>query len=328
MKKFSKFKRSMMESGDYSKNGESLKSQTSKDQLFVFMFVFLFTVYLSACTQPTARFKNYTETVNNLNIEMIAVQGGTFTMGCTPEQRDDCRDSEKPAHQVTVSDFYIGKYEVTQAQWTAVMGTTVRQQTIKNSPIMSIVGEGDNYPMVYVSWEEAQEFISRLNTLTGKQYRLLTEAEWEFAARGGNKSRGYKYSGSNTLENVAWYYENSNDDIHPVGTKSPNELGIYDMSGNVYEWCNDWYEDYSSNAQTDPRGPYSGSYRVFRGGCGSSVANNVLVSDRSGGTPDSRRSLLGFRLACSPNQEPPPTERTPATTTTVPTQFRKLHRNS
>ena len=253
MKKFSNINSSVMESGNHSKNGAGLKSQTSKEHLFLIIFVMLFTGLLTVCCQTTARFENYTETANNLNIEMIAVQGGTFTMGCTPEQGSDCWNNEKPAHQVTVSDFYISKYEVTQAQWTAVMGTIVRQPISKTFPLMCIGEEGDNYPMCCVSWEEVQEFISRLNTLTGKQYRLLTEAEWEYAARGGKKSRGYKYSGSNTLENVAWYIENSNDEIHPVGTKSPNELGIYDMSGNVGEWCNDWYEDYSSNAQTDPR---------------------------------------------------------------------------
>ena len=230
---------------------------------------------------------------------MIAVQGGTFTMGCTPEQGDDCYGLEKPAHQVSVSDFYIGKYEVTQAQWRAVMGTTVRQQREKSNHISLIPGEGDNYPMYYVSWEEVQRFIRRLNASTGKTYRLPTEAEWEFAARGGNKSRGYKYSGSDTAGNVAWYIENSNDGINPVGTKSPNELGIYDMSGNVLEWCYDWYEDYSSNAQTDPRGPTSSFFRVARGGSWFYSARIKRVSNRNYYRPDSGNFNLGFRLACS-----------------------------
>ena len=166
-------------------------------------------------------------------------------------------------HRFTVSDFYIGKYEVTQAQWRAVMGTTVRQQRDKAGTDWPLAGEGDNYPMYYVSWDEAQEFIRRLNAQTGKQYRLPTEAEWEFAARGGNNSRGYKYSGGNSEGNIAWYSENSNNATHPVGTKSSNELGIYDMSGNVLEWCNDWYGDYNSNAQTNPQCPSSGFYRIL-----------------------------------------------------------------
>ena len=252
-----------------------------------------------------SNFSNYNETTNNLNIEMIAVQGGTFTMGCTSEQGDDCYDDEKPAHRVTVSDFYIGKYEVTQAQWRAVMG---------NNPSNF---KGDNLPVEYVSWNDVQDFIRRLNASTGKQYRLPTEAEWEFAARGGNSSRGTRYSGSNTVGNVAWYYENAGDKIlddktwgsdklvsnnnktHPVGTKSANELGIYDMSGNVWEWCNDWYGSYNSNTQTNPQGASLGSTRVFRGGSWGSHARYTRVSYRSSGAPDYRADSIGFRLACS-----------------------------
>jgi len=153
--------------------------------------------------------------------------------------------------------------------------------------------------MYYVSWDEAQEFIRRLNVETGKQYRLPTEAEWEFAARGGSSSRGYKYSGGNTAGAVAWFSENSNESSHPVGTKSSNELGIYDMSGNVWEWCSDWYGNYSSNAQTDPRGPSSGTERVVRGGSYVNFERSVLASSRRRITPDVRGDALGFRLACS-----------------------------
>ena len=233
------------------------------------------------------RFANYTETTNNLNIEMIAVQGGTFIMGCTSEQGGDCDDDEKPAHRVTVSDFYIGKYEITQAQWRAVMG---------NNPSNF---KGENLPVESVSWNDVQDFIRRLNASTGKQYRLPTEAEWEFAARDGNSSRGNKYSGSSTLGNIAWYGENSGSKTHPVGTKSPNELGIYDMSGNVWEWCYDRYGNYSNNVQTNPQSPSFAHERVLRGGGWSNYAGNTRVSYRNYITPYDRYSDVGFRLACS-----------------------------
>ena len=217
-------------------------------------------------------------------IEMVWVSGGTFTMGATSEQGSDALDDEKPAHSVTLSGYYIGKYEVTQAQWKAVMG---------NNPSSF---KGDNLPVERVSWNEVQEFIKKLNQMTGKSYRLPTEAEWEYAARGGNNSRGYKYSGSNNIGSVAWYYENSGSTTHPVGSKSPNELGIYDMSGNVLEWCQDWYGDYSSSSQRNPQGPASGSYRVFRGGSWYFNARNCRVSIRNYCSPDSRDINLGFRL--------------------------------
>jgi formylglycine-generating enzyme required for sulfatase activity len=218
-------------------------------------------------------------------IPMVYVAGGTFTMGCTSEQDSDCHDNEKPAHSVTLSSYYIGKYEVTQAQWKAVMGSNPSYF------------EGDNLPVEEVSWNSVQEFICKLNQQTGKNYRLPTEVEWEFAARGGNKSRGYKYSGSNTAGNVAWYDDNSGYKTHPVGTKSPNELGIYDMSGNVWEWCSDWYGKYSSGSQTNPRGASSGSYRVDRGGSWYDFAGYVRVSNRGSLTPVIRNHYLGFRLA-------------------------------
>jgi formylglycine-generating enzyme required for sulfatase activity len=233
---------------------------------------------------------------------MIAVEGGTFTMGGTSEQGSDAYDSEKPTHSVTLSSYSIGETEVTQALWQAVMG---QKPTSDGSQWSSTYGLGGNYPAYYVSWNDCQDFIRRLNALTGENFRLPTEAEWEFAARGGNKSWGYKYAGSNNIDNVAWYYnnsyakgENSSDyGSHNVATKSPNELGLYDMSGNVWEWCQDWYGSYSSGSQTNPTGPSSGSSRVRRGGSWGSSARGCRVSIRGYGSPGGMFNILGLRLA-------------------------------
>ena len=188
---------------------------------------------------------------DGISIDMVRVEAGTFTMGATPEMENP-NDDEMPTHQVTLTnDYYIGKYEVTQALWQAVMG-------YNPSEFM-----GDNLPVENVSWEESQEFISKLNRITGKKFRLPTEAEWEYAARGGNKSRDYQYSGSNNLSDVAWYTQNSDSKTHAVGTKQGNELGIYDMSGNVWEWCQDWKGTYSSSSQVNPTGANSGSFRFL-----------------------------------------------------------------
>ena len=238
----------------------------------------------------------YTETVSGLSFDMVYVEGGTFRMGGTEEQGEDAWVGEKPVHSVTLSDYYIGKYEVTQGLWKAVMGTGVEEQMEKAGE-SDLYGVGDDYPMYYVSWDEAQEFVSKLSELTGKKYVLPTEAQWEYAARGGVKSRGYKYSGSNTIDDVAWYAGNSETAAHPVGTKLPNELGIYDMSGNVWEWCSDWYSDYSDVSQTDPTGPSSGSFRVFRGGSWFNSAGRCRVSNRHDGDPGYRTDNLGFRVA-------------------------------
>ena len=237
---------------------------------------------------------DFVEQVNGVEIPMVYVPGGTFTMGATSEQGDDAYDFEKPTHQVTLDGYYIGATEVTQAQWEAVMGTTLRQQRDKADPSWSLYGEGGDYPMYFVNYDEAIEFCRRLSELTGKHYTLPTEAQWEYAARGG-QSGGTKYSGSNTIDNVAWYYGNSNKQTHPVGTKSPNVLGIYDMSGNVWEWCLDWYGDYPSQAQTNPQGPTSGDYRVLRGGSWYYYAEYCRVSYRGSNIP-SFRSYGGFRV--------------------------------
>lgn len=224
-------------------------------------------------------------TVNGVSFEMVLVEGGTFRMGATSEQGDDAWNSEKPVHGVTLSSYYIGKTEVTQALWQAVMGSNPSNFN------------GSNLPVECVSWNDCQEFIQKLNRLTGRNFRLPTEAEWEFACRGGNNSRGYKYSGSNNLGSVAWYDDNSGGQTHPVGTKAPNELGIFDMSGNVWEWCSDWYANYTSYSQTNPTGPQSGSDRVYRGGSWADYARNCRSSIRCHNAPAYRRITLGLRLA-------------------------------
>ena len=218
--------------------------------------------------------------LNKLINNMVYVSGGTFTMGGTSEQGSDAESIEK------LSSYYICKYEVTQALWRAVMGS---------NPSYS---KGDNLPVERVSWDDCQTFIKRLNSYTGRDFRLPTEAEWEFAARGGNYSRHYKYSGSNNLDDVAWHGDNS-DRTHPVGTKRPNELGLYDMSGNVFEWCSDWYGTYSSYSQTDPTGPDSGSYCINRGGAFAYGASRHRSTDRNYSTPDTHYYFLGLRLALS-----------------------------
>jgi formylglycine-generating enzyme required for sulfatase activity len=232
--------------------------------------------------------KNMTFTVNGVSFEMVYVQGGSFTMGCTTEQGSDCRSEEKPPHRVSLTDFYIGKYEVTQLLWRAVMG---------DNPSMF---KGDNLPVENVSWDDCQTFISRLNSATGKQFRLPTEAQWEYAARGGAKSRGFKYSGGNDPYDV--YKDNSGERTHEVGGKQPNELGIFDMTGNVWEWCRDWYGEnyYGSSPVEAPTGASSGSYRVLRGGSWISTASRCRVAYRSYNTPGYRGSGIGLRLLVLP----------------------------
>ena len=226
-----------------------------------------------------------TYTVNGVSFDMVSVAGGTFTMGATSEQGSSADNDEYPAHQVTLSDYMIGKTEVTQELWQAVMGSNPSRF------------KGDNLPVESVSYEDCEKFIEKLKSLTGQDFRLPTEAEWEYAARGGNKSKGYKYSGSNDIGSVAWYDSNSSTKTHAVATKSPNELGLYDMSGNVYEWCSDWYGDYSSGLQTNHKDPSSDSNRVFRGGGWDNLAWTCRVSNRFNIPPYLRYNSLGLRLA-------------------------------
>ena len=241
-----------------------------------------------------------TYTVNGVSFKMVKVEGGTFTMGATAEQGDDADFNEMPAHQVTLSSYGIGETEVTQELWVAVMGSNPSKFASSNG-----YAENLQRPVENVSWDDCQEFIKKLNQLTGKNFRLPTEAEWEFAARGGNKSQGYKYAGSNTIDDVAWYWDNmpsrtegeAGFGTQAVGTKAPNELGLYDMSGNVSEWCQDWYGEYSSDAQTNPTGPSSGLDRILRDGCWYCNAVICRVSHRNWDSADIHGSDLGLRLA-------------------------------
>lgn len=224
-------------------------------------------------------------TVNGVSFKMIPVEGGTFTMGATAEQGSDAFNSETPTHLVTLSSYAIGETEVTQELWKAVMGS---------NPSYLL---GNQLPVEMVNWNDCQTFITKLNQLTGANFRLPTEAEWEFASRGGKKSLGYKYAGSNTVGDVAWYKDNSSSKTHAVAQKQPNELGLYDMSGNVEEWCQDWFGSYSSAAQTNPTGPASASSRVLRGGTYYFPVQGCRVSYRVGGIPTVAYSDVGLRLA-------------------------------
>ena len=242
-----------------------------------------------------------TFTANGVSFTMIFVEGGTFSMGGTPEQGSDVQDDELPVHQVTLSNFRIGETEVTQELWMAVMGSNPSMCCSANNPSYS---DDFQRPVEQVTWNDCQEFISKLNELTGETFRLPTEAEWEFAARGGNKSKGYMYAGSNNLEEVALYWGNIPSQqphtegygAQAVGLKKPNELGLYDMSGNVWEWCYDWYGSYTSAAQTNPTGPSTSKWHVLRGGSWSSSKPErcrVARRSRSSGS----LSDLGLRLA-------------------------------
>ncbi len=236
--------------------------------------------------------------VNGVSFVMVPVMGGTFTMGATAEQTGVYSD-EKPAHQVTLSSYYIGQTEVTQALWQAVTGYS---PTSDGMSWYSYKGLGDNYPAYYISYNDVQSFITKLNSLTGRTFRMPTEAEWEYAARGGSKHKGYLYSGDNLFDDVAWCTNNSWSQSHPVAQKAANELGIYDMSGNVWEWCSDWYGAYTSSSQTNPTGPSSGSCRVLRGGGWDSEIKSCRVASRGLSTPSPGGIYSGVRLALSFSQ--------------------------
>lgn len=231
-----------------------------------------------------------TITVNGVSFNMIQVEGGTFNMGAQsldpaePNYDSEAWEREGPVHQVTLSEYYIGETEVTQELWEAVVGYNMSHF------------EGKQKPVEQITWHECQTFIELLNQMTGLNFRLPTEAEWEFAARGGNMSQGYKYSGSDNLGDVAWYAADGKK-TGDVKTKLPNELGIYDMCGNVMEWCHDLYSDYSSEPQTDPMGGTSGTDNIVRGGCCLSAENYCRMTVRSCFHPAGLSYGIGMRLA-------------------------------
>lgn len=218
---------------------------------------------------------------------MVALEGGTFTMGCTNPLDSDCFAAEKPRRTITINAFKISKFTVTQKEWKAIMGTDPSGKSCPECPVVNI------------SWFDAQMFINKLNQLTDKNYRLPTEAEWEYAAKGGNKGHGYKYAGSNNAMEVAWYDTLISHSIHPVGQKQPNELGLYDMSGNVWQWCSDWYDEhyYSVGPSNNPKGPATGTSRSLRGGSWWGPLNDTRVAYRDLYPPDSKDDDVGFRLA-------------------------------
>lgn len=223
--------------------------------------------------------------VKDVSFKMIFVKGGTFTMGATYEQGSSAESRERPNHIVTLSNFFIGETVVTQALWTAIMGDNPSEF------------KGLNYPVQSVTWYRSQEFINKLNSLTSYNFRLPTEAEWEFAARGGIKSRHFKYAGSNDINKVGWFNRNYREGPHPVAQKSPNELGLFDMSGNVHEWCNDWYGKYESSSQNNPKGPTFGNKKVARGGFWYVSDSVSRVTCRRRWNPSSHG--FSFRLALS-----------------------------
>ncbi|MDE5742823.1 MAG: SUMF1/EgtB/PvdO family nonheme iron enzyme [Bacteroidales bacterium] len=241
---------------------------------------------------------DYVETAFGMELPMVAVQGGGFMMGATSEQGRDYDSDERPVHQVMLDGFYIGRFEVTQAQWNAVMGTNP-----------SYFKGDDNRPVEKVSWHDAIEFCDKLSAMTGKKYRLPTEAEWEYAARGGQQSDGTKYAGSNTISDVAWYHDNSYNlgashpdyGTHPVGSKMPNGLGLYDMSGNVWEWCSDWYDEdyYDVSPVVNPLNLAGGeANRVLRGGSWRNHARDARVSIRFSVALGNQENGIGFRIVC------------------------------
>lgn len=244
--------------------------------------------------------RDFVETAVGLNMKMVYVEGGSFLMGATSEQGSDVFDDERAIRRVSLDSYYIGECEVTQSQWSKVMGTSVSQQAGKVGHSAD-EGVGPDYPMYYVSWEEAQAFCRELSLLTGRTYCLPTEAQWEYAARGGKNNDGTKYSGSWSADAVAWYENNSSSSTHPVKTKRPNSLGLYDMSGNVWEWCFDWYgSSYNVNETSNPVGPSTGSYRVLRGGSWFSSARGCRVSFRRYDSSGSRNNSYGFRVVVLP----------------------------
>ena len=223
-------------------------------------------------------------TVNGVTFKMVKIEGGTFMMGA-PSSDAEAYSNELPQHCVTLSEYYIAETEVTQALWQAVMGSNPSHFKFPDRPVEEI------------SWNDCKTFIEKLNQLTDKQFRLPTEAEWEYAARGGGNSHGYKFSGSDNVDDVAWYTDNCGGETHAVKTKAANELGLYDMTGNVLEWCSDWMAAYSADTVTNPQGPAAGFKRVLRGGSLYNDARRLRVTRRSEYNPTFTDYSVGFRLA-------------------------------
>jgi len=230
-------------------------------------------------------FESFIETVNGVDFVMVAINGGSFLMGSPPIEKG--RSLDEFQHKVTLSDYFISETPVTQSLWESVVGRRVGNF------------KGDNNPVESISWNRCQDFIERLKQLTEKKYQLPTEAQWEFAARGGICSKGFIYSGSNDLDNVGFYIDNCYNKTFHVKSMLSNELGIYDMSGNVWEWCQDWYGEYDRNFPTDPQGVSSGELRVFRGGSWSREPKDCRNANRCCGESGLSRSNIGFRLALS-----------------------------
>ncbi|MDR0971557.1 MAG: formylglycine-generating enzyme family protein [Bacteroidales bacterium] len=245
-------------------------------------------ILLFLCFNVYCQEKDTIDIIKKIEPQMIFVEGGTFYMGCTSEQGGDCSWDESPVRKVTLSNFYISKYEITQKQWQVVMNATPSKS-----------GQWEDYPVTNISWYEVQEFCQKLNEMTGKKYRLPTEAEWEYAARGGNKSKGFKFSGSDNLDNIGWFATNCQYDTHPVGQKEPNELGIYDMSGNVWEWCSDFFAKYPSKNEKNPQGPSQGKSKIFRGGSWRSHITYCRNTIRNYFIPTNKSNTVGFRLVLS-----------------------------
>jgi formylglycine-generating enzyme required for sulfatase activity len=260
----------------------------------------------------------YNKVSSSGDIEMVWVEGGSYLMGSNEGEED-----EKPVHEVTLKGFYMGKYEVTRGQFRKFVETTnyqteaekdgwawiysveeknwVKKEGLnwkKDAKGNDCYNKKENHPVIFVSYNDAIAYINWLKTTTNKKYRLPTEAEWEYAAKGGNKNSLYKYAGSDNIDEVAWY-GNANDETHPIGTKKANALGIFDMTGNVWEWCSDWYDKnhYQYSMKSNPEGGLTGDYRVLRGGSFSSDSGNCRPANRVNSTPNGRSSIIGFRLA-------------------------------
>lgn len=264
----------------------------------------IFAIVAVSCTNSN---KSFVENAYDLNMKMVYVQGGTFYMGGTNEQSPFSQEDEK-VRQITLDGYWIAETEITQSQWEKVMGTTLSMQRELSDGENEINGVGVDCAMYYVSWNEAKEFVRRLRDKTGLNYSLPTEAQWEFAARGGNKSQSRIYAGDDMIENVSWFSNNSDGSVHNVASKKANELGIYDMSGNVYEWCEDYYGEYehffgadNEKETRNPKGPGRGFDKILRGGCYLDAAEDCRVSARYYEEPDVHSKAFGFRIALIPS---------------------------